>query len=360
MANKHKKVEDLLADDSFIRWIDGKAPPREVSYWKNWLNEKPGREKTVREAKKIHSDFQFKPKMKLNVDSELARLNRAVAKSKPFKLQIITRLNYKKRDSRHWPQFAAVIIFLLTVLAAAHFLFPEAGVHKADTDPVYAFVQTDYGEKKRITFTDGSSIILNGNTRLAYPSKITSDIFAVHLEGEAWFEITSETGQYPQRIFTVHTRDGEIEVLGTEFNVNTWQDRTEVVLQEGETRVKMKGNRSGSITSYEMKPGELARFAYSGESIEVDRINTELYTSWIQNRLVFDRSSLTDVAERIGQIYGVRFVVDNEGPNMEEIRISGSLPNDDLQVFLNALESLLEHPVSFEDKTIHIGEKPGR
>lgn len=360
MTNKYKNIEDLLADDSFIRWIEGTASPHEVSDWNHWLTEDPGRKKCVKQAKKIHNGFKFKRKIRSNAESELARLNRAIDKSESIKFHRKTpMMGYIERRTRYLPQVAAVFLILLMILAAAHFLLPDAGIQDETNTPVYSTVQTDYGEKKRIEFTDGSSILLNGNTRLTYPSQIFSGDFQVQLEGEAWFEIASETGQSP-RTFRVRTHDGHVEVLGTEFNVNTWQGRTEVVLQEGKIRVELKNNLNRINNSYIMTPGELARFTDGGESIQVDRINTELYTSWIQNRLTFDRTPLTDVAERIGQIYGVQIAVDMTDLKMEEIRISGSLPNDNLQVFLNALERVLERPVSLENGTIHLNTESDR
>src|SRR5690625_6208280 len=97
-------------------------------------------------------------------------------------------------------------------------------------------VETDYGENRRISFSDGSVIVLNANTQLIYSIESGSRDVEVELNGEAWFDIA----QSENRTVSVHTPDGRVQVLGTKFNVHTSRGETLVILDEGKVAVEFQ------------------------------------------------------------------------------------------------------------------------
>ncbi len=83
-------------------------------------------------------------------------------------------------------------------------------------------VQAPKGEKANITLADGSLVWINSGSSLTYNNAFNQKERKVFLEGEAYFEVAKD----PKRPFIVHTRDMDIEALGTAFNVRAYPRKT--------------------------------------------------------------------------------------------------------------------------------------
>lgn len=350
MNHFEDQIERLLADDSFVRWIEEEASAKEASQWQDWLHGDPVRKKLVEEAKTLHSSFRFKPGDRPDMEAELSKLHRSIDKSQPVKNRPEPPLTFIHRQAGYYKQVAAVIVLLFAVLTVISLLYYAPGVQEEAT-PSYLATHTDYGQKKMLTLFDGSTITLNAHSSLRYPASYRGDDLEVWLEGEAYFEIVHKTGD-ERRTFAVHTPDGKVEVLGTKFNVNTYREGTEVVLEQGKIRVEQSDTLSRQPRTHIMMPGELSRLVNSAESIQVRNIQPELFTSWTRDKLIFDHTPLIQVARRIEDIYGVEFPVTD--PQIRQLKISGSVPNDNLPVLLKALGKMLNRPVVNEKGTIRL------
>lgn len=101
--------------------------------------------------------------------------------------------------------------------------------------------------------SDGTRVHANAESRLTYPVSFTGNKREVYLTGEALFEVAKDT-LHP---FIVHTPYGIVEVVGTRFNVNTYEkNQTTVTLEEGAVKVyceEKKGTEQKSLS-----PGEQA------------------------------------------------------------------------------------------------------
>ena len=117
MKHYPKHPEDLLADDSFIRWIEGTASATETSGWEAWLEDDPARKDLVEKAKSIHLAFKFKEKGAPDVEEQLSTLTRSVDEYELHRHKHIhSRLVYVYRA-------AAVVVLLLSVLAVSYLFY---------------------------------------------------------------------------------------------------------------------------------------------------------------------------------------------------------------------------------------------
>lgn len=219
---------------------------------------------------------------------------------------------------------------------------------KEEVALTFEIVQTEYGEIKTLTFTDGSEITLNARSSLTYPTTYNGGDMEVELQGEAYFSIDHKTGEQ-QRTFSVKTPEGRIAVLGTRFNVNTYSQNTEVVLEEGKVHVET----ADSLEAYTMSPNELVRLQSGNRDIEIDKVDTELYTSWTSFELKFKNTPLHQVAQRIEQIYGVD--VEFKDEYLKNVELSGSAPNKNFLVLLEGLRTLLDIPIVHKENRITFG-----
>ena len=227
----------------------------------------------------------------------------------------------------------------------------EVKANEPASDSDSRTIATSYAEQKTLLLKDGTKVILNAQSRLQYPVDYEGEHdVTVYLEGEAYFQV--ERRAKSQRTFSVQTKDGTIDVLGTKFLVRTGDEETQVALKEGAVQVELM-NKDIQQRQYRMKPGELAHFSQTGTSIDVAEINPDVYISWTQQKLQFDNTSLSQIVWRIEQMYGVNVVVREK--SLLDKKISGSIQNKDLDILLKALSELLDTNVERQRSSIYIG-----
>lgn len=204
---------------------------------------------------------------------------------------------------------------------------------------MYSTIEVGYGEKGVLKISDGSSIRLNANSSLRYsPEQFNKATVEVWLEGEAYFSVVRDPGN-KKRNFIVHTPDGDIRVLGTRFNVNTRFRRTGVVLEEGSVEVVLKDKFQEVTGQIRLKRGQRAQFSSNQTDVQVQQVNTTLYTAWRNGKLVFKDIPLKEIIKNIEHTYGVSIEV--EEPALLDKKISGSLRNPDLETLLKGMEEVL-------------------
>ncbi|HEY0176676.1 MAG TPA: FecR family protein, partial [Pedobacter sp.] len=135
-------------------------------------------------------------------------------------------------------QWAAGIAAALLISLSIGYLSLNKDLFK--TDPVYFARQiTKAGEQKIITLTDGSRIILNNASKLTYPSVFSRNKREVYLSGEAFFDVKHDSS----RPFLVHASHLKVQVLGTSFNIKSYQADHHTTVSVATGKVGVNSNR---------------------------------------------------------------------------------------------------------------------
>jgi len=208
-------------------------------------------------------------------------------------------------------------------------------------------VRTGYGERLTISLPDQSSVILNGNSAVRYSREWDEHSpREIWLEGEGFFSVTHL--QNSQK-FIVHADRLDVEVLGTKFNVKARARVSEVMLTEGKVRLASDENTETLF----LNPGEAATMNDNGLSKRV--AGKEHLTSWVQNRLYFDRTPLRVVAEMLKETHGlnIRFSV----PELEERELSGEISLATEEDILYAITTTFNLQFVREGQSVTISEK---
>ena len=160
------------------------------------------------------------------------------------------------------------------------------------------------GDKLTVVLSDGTRVTANSNTTLTYPRQFFGARREVSIRGEAYFEVAHDAA-HP---FIVHANGLSVKVLGTKFNVCSYdQSTTDVVLAQGSVEVtmarhsvvRMKPNQKVSVTN-----GELTGF---GE------VNAAEYTSWMDDVLYLHGESLSQIVQRLDNYYGTTIRIVGSG-----------------------------------------------
>jgi ferric-dicitrate binding protein FerR (iron transport regulator) len=215
-------------------------------------------------------------------------------------------------------------------------------------------VTTPRGGKYLVTLSDGTKAWMNTFSSISYPPTFTGNKRVVEITGEVYFEVASakDFGPNYQKPFIVKVKDRNmaVQVLGTHFNINAYNDEPVIktTLLEGLVKVDA-GTRTSTL-----KPGQQAQVSYAGD-IKLKEVDASLFTGWKDGILQPKASDLGSVLREIGRWYNVDIIFENNNTISSRsysgtININSNLSKT-LQT-LNASPSLEDVTFSIEGRTI--------
>lgn len=157
------------------------------------------------------------------------------------------------------------------------------------------------GKDYSITLPDGTEIQLNAATRIQFPFAFTGNTRNVTINGEAYLKIAKD----PARPFLVHLPNSTVRVLGTEFNVNTYDS--------GQVNISLV---SGAVQLHTVKDSILLHPGYAvsyqaGKELAEAPFDAEDVLSWRQGIYVFRNATLAEMAGVINRWFGIAVTIDN-------------------------------------------------
>lgn len=184
----------------------------------------------------------------------------------------------------------------------------------------------------QIRLADGTKVWLNADSRLTYPSVFGGAERTVELEGEAFFDVTSVTDSQKKKIpFIVRTKGQTVEVLGTQFNVNSYLTQPFVKTTLVEGRVQVHANQK-KLT---LRPGQQA--TTSGAETTVTGVNTAGFTAWIDGKFSFDGKSFEEILAEIGRWYDLTVVYQGKVPDVD--LVGDAFRNQKINLVLRLLDA---------------------
>ncbi|TCD26976.1 FecR family protein [Pedobacter psychrodurus] len=162
-------------------------------------------------------------------------------------------------------------------------------------------ISTPRGGQYQVSLPDGTKVWLNAATTLKYPYAFAKNERVVELNGEAYFEVSKDH----TRPFRVKTEVQTVEVLGTHFNINAYNDEAAVktTLLEGAVKVSAA---SGSVN---LHPGEQSQLNTNNARLIVDQqIDIDKEMAWKNNIFSFDNDDLQTIMRQISRWYDVDVV----------------------------------------------------
>ena len=183
---------------------------------------------------------------------------------------------------------------------------------------------------------DGTIGWLNSNSSIKYSGNFTTNREVI-LSGEAFFDVAKDK----RRPFRVNTNEISVEVLGTRFNISSYEDEknVEVVLEEG----KLIINSRGINKSYMMNPSELVVYDKKLKGFSTEVIEPQKYLSWKEGKLVFRNDPIEVVAKRLERWYNVDAEV--IGNPTKDFRLRATFIDEDLEEVLDLLKMSL--PINY-------------
>ncbi len=223
-------------------------------------------------------------------------------------------------------------------------------------------VTTVHDKEFWVTLDDGTLVHLNYNSKIIYPEKFGRKDREVILDGEAYFMVAKDRS----RKFVVHTPDGDVTVLGTEFNVNTRaevltdeegndsysspeseQVTTEVVLTKGSITASMNGNEVS------LRPGQKVIFDTQHTSLNISEVDTEPYVAWNTGTFVFNDVALGKVMDVLSRWYRMKTVFESD--DLKNIKLYSNFDRyGDIEPILKGIGIVTGLEIRIHDNTITV------
>ena len=331
----HFTSNDFALDEKFQQWVLNPDADND-RFWNDWIKQHPEKQKEITEA------IDLVRLAGLSADHEANTKFLRIWENLSTHAQGTEQMHRTKVTFRY-ARIAAVWVGL--ALLTTYLLWNTVQTSDATE------YKTSYGETREVILNDGSTVTLNANSymRLSDEDWSQQAIREVFLEGEAFFSITHQTNQ--QR-FVVHTDNVQVEVLGTEFNVNSRDATTRVVLNKG--KVKLNIAPLADEGEVVMTPGELVEFSETERKFTKKMVDVEVYTSWRNRELVFRETALAEIARVLENSYGLEIQLDS---TLADKEFTGTFPSDKLSVLLKAIAEVHGARITRNGQKIIINKK---
>ena len=207
------------------------------------------------------------------------------------------------------------------------------------------------GGEYNLILSDGTWVYLNAESVITYPQKFVGEKREVTLEGEAYFQVTASK-EHP---FIVKTKDMDVLVTGTEFNVKAYPDELNVqtTLLRGKVAVFAGIDKKEKI---EIEPNQQAEWSRENVKLQVREVDPDLFVAWKNGQFLFRQDRLEDIMKTLARWYDMEvFYLDESIKNMA---FAGKLDrSEDITPILNVLRATDKLTVEVNGKRIVLGVK---
>lgn len=278
-----------MNQDLINRYLRGETSAKENLKVLSWVEEDPENEKLLQAMHRVYDAAL------LSEDVEVADVKR---KRRSFRLGM-----------RHIAySFAAGAAIVLAVLATAEAISDNLAqrMNRMAVTQVYS---TRSGEQMNVTLPDGSNVWLNScsSLELLAPSGKSFGSAGkrmVKLTGEAFFDVARDES----RPFNVATEALDVTVLGTVFDVKSYDSKTYVVLESGSVKVSDRKEEDAIVIS----PGQMYVLDSNTGKKELHNVQSSNYVTWKDGYLTFDATPLNLIFEQMQNYYSVSFLFDGK------------------------------------------------
>ena len=326
---------DTLKMPEFVKkYIDDRCEEHEYGAAKSWLRENINKPEFDKEFKRILDETAP------TYDKESLEHSR-----RALDTFIAYESESRKRQRRSRWSFG---LFATTAIAAAIavFAFISQRPESVEWHEIYA----SRGKTERLVLPDGTSLWINSDTKVIYPSRFDSDTRTIYIDGEIYADVTPDK----HKPFIVSASDVQVKVHGTQFSVKAFaeMENIEVALMSGS--VTMEDSKRENGVSRTLKPGDLVRYNKTYGTIEDYRINTATYGEWQNNHNIrFINQSLKDIAEYLERRFNVNILIVDETLAKTQYYAS-FINNEGLDKILCALNSNKTMTISQKHDTLVI------
>ncbi|MDD2951594.1 MAG: FecR domain-containing protein [Parabacteroides sp.] len=330
--SKYEINESLL-----LRYFNKQVTEEEIGYVEDWIQ-------ASEENRKVARDIHY-------ITFAVTTLRNLQSTPSEKALRNVKRKMYRKRS---WTLFKtrfqqiAAILFIPLLLSLSYYM-----LEGKQESPRLIEMRMNPGMTGSVVLPDGTKVWLNSDTYIKYPSTFTSELREVELNGEAYFSVAKE----PNRKFIVHSNEDqvEIEVLGTEFNIDAYRDNGFITttLVSGSVRLSYM-NTKNQKHSLLMQPDDRVIYDRTGKFVNKHKADVERDISWRDGTIILKETPLKEVLWTLSKRFNVEFEVRNQ--RLQSSSFTGIFKNQRLERILEYFKIASHVNYSIHQETGKDGE----
>ncbi len=216
---------------------------------------------------------------------------------------------------------------------------------------VYHELTVPYGKTFQVVLSDGTRVHLNAGSSLRYPIKfLKGKKRKVFLQGEAFFNVAKDE-DHP---FIANAEALNIRVLGTQFVITSYPEdpRINTVLVEGSVGIFKNGKEFSEEHHTKLEPGFKAAWNKTDDDISIERVNVDIYTAWIDGRIVLSKMPFNDILKKLERKYDVS--IENNNKLLGEEIFTASFDVETIEQVLTSFSKNYPFEFSVENNRIII------
>lgn len=158
-------------------------------------------------------------------------------------------------------------------------------------------------EKMSVTLSDGTTVLANANSQLHYPEQFSGNERKVRLEGEAFFDVAKD----PSKAFIIQMEGASVRVLGTSFNLRTFDNEIELTVRSG----KVEFSPDNGSKSWQLTKGHQLIYDKSSKEVRLEKDEQLNALAWKSGSLKFIDTRIEEIIRYMEHYYGVDIAVKN-------------------------------------------------
>jgi transmembrane sensor len=321
-----KNRSDIVVNDELIaKYLSGEAAPDEAEALTDWLAEAGNLAHFEKLRATWDLTYPSKAKVSFNKDSAWEGLEHSM-KTTP-----------QESPFRFWYKVAAGLIIGLSGSLLGYYFYQK-------DNSVSEISVITRKNAKTVTLPDNSTVVINRNSSLTYPEGFGDEGREVNFSGEGFFSVQGNA----VKPFIVHTPQGHIKVVGTQFNLSSHNGRLEVNVQEGKVLV---------YTAADSAYLEAGQSASLEGSKPISTLNTIDVNQWgyATRKFVFQDVPLADVFESIEKAYP--YIIEVPNKDVKNCRLTAAFDHVSAREMLNLIGETLDLTIQENDSTFRVEGK---
>lgn len=319
------------------KYVTDNCTQQERQRIEKWMNRSPQNRALVEEVQRIW-DLTPDEEFQVNVESAWEHFYLQEIKSDQPGSSKVNSIHRPSRKVVHL--FRAAAIILVSAFAGYfthHNLSRTENVKNSQAAGFYVMqeLNTGKGEKARITFSDGTKVILNSASSLQFPKEFTGTKREVYLEGEAYFDVA----HHPDQPFIVHVQDAIVKVLGTEFNIRGWEEdsQVEVAVHEGKVLLEASNSKMAGVI---LTKGLMSRLISGKVPTNPEEVDIKKYMLWTSGGLHFDNSPFYQVIRDLERRFNVEISLAKQ--HLSDVPFTGTFQYAEIDEVLSVIAASME------------------
>jgi len=333
MEDRTKYILELLKDEDFVSWV---VNPTEESnhFWYHWIQSNEDRGRDVELARKVIHSFKSRGAEPMPDDYYKEVLS-----------SIMHTANLSKNKSGTYSLLKGLAVaasISLLMIIGVYLYFGSMGEEVDEKVVTTLIKEAPLGTKVTTKLPDGTSVMLNSGSSISFPSTFSDSIRKIQLTGEAFFDVKRDE----QRPFIILTDEIEVQVLGTSFNVNAYNDEIKsVAVKSGKVSVKDRFNDQFIV----INPLEMVSMVKGKFESQVV-YNNDLVFGWCDQILAFHNNSFDESVQEIEKWFGVK-MMDEEIIHPQDV-FTSSFENPSLKEVMESFTHVYGLNYRIEGKSI--------